>query len=113
MSKSKYHNKETYVGEIKFQSIKEAKYFCHLRTLEERGEIKDLRLQVPYEIIPAVGKQRPTYYIADFVYTDVETGEELVVDVKSSATRKKESYRLKKKMMLAFNGIALTEVVLD
>ena len=53
---------------------------------------------------------RAAYYVADFVYTDLATGKEEVIDVKSEITRKNAEYRLKKKMMLAFNGIEIKEV---
>lgn len=127
---SKYHSREvTYFG-ITFQSEAEGKYYLYLRSKQFEGEISNLRCQVPYEIIPeaftdvivekklksgtkTVTKKKrhaPTFYLADFVYTS-KSGKEIVVDVKSPATRKKESYRLKKKMMLAFKGIDIVEVV--
>ena len=55
--------------------------------------------------------QQATHYYADFVYTNSD-GKEVVVDTKSEYTRTLADYRLKKKMMLAFKGIAITEVVL-
>lgn len=123
---SKYLNKKTEVDGILFDSRKEAKYYLYLRTLEKTGEIQNLRRQVSYEIIPAVYReetkqlktktktitkcvQQAAHYIADFVY-DLPNGETVVVDVKSVITRKNAEYRLKKKMMLAFNGIEIKEV---
>lgn len=127
---SKYNSKEvTYFG-ITFQSIAEGQYYLYLRSMQDKGEISNLRCQVPYELIPEAFRevvrekklktktkvevkrvrQAPTYYLADFVYTN-KLGKEIVVDVKSPVTRKKESYRLKKKMMLAFKGIDIVEVV--
>lgn len=127
---SKYGSKEvTYFG-ITFQSEAEGSYYLYLRSMQDAGEISNLRCQVPYELIPVAYrevivekklktktktevkryKQAPTYYYADFVYT-TKSGKEIVVDVKSPITRKKESYRLKKKMMLAFKGIDIVEVV--
>ena len=130
---SKYHNKPCWRDGIKFDSGKEADYYEVLRDRQLTGEISNLRMQVPYILIPKVMgerqvvkhlkrgdkietkcyvRQKETKYFADFVYTDNSTGEEIVVDVKSKITRKKESYILKKKMMLAFKGIELVEVVL-
>ncbi|MBQ3950048.1 MAG: DUF1064 domain-containing protein [Bacteroidales bacterium] len=123
---SKYLNKKTEVDGILFDSKKEASYYLRLKEMETKGEINNLRRQVPYELIPAVYRdevkhlktkdktvtkclQRATHYIADFVY-NLPSGEEIVVDVKSYITRKNAEYRLKKKMMLAFNGIEITEV---
>ena len=123
--RSKYGNKKTYVGDIKFDSRKEARYYIYLREMQQIGQIQDLRLQVPFEIVPAVYEskvvhlktkdkivphlvQKAVHYIADFVYT--EDGNQVVVDVKSEATRKKDAYILKKKMMRAFLGITIYEV---
>lgn len=109
-SRSKYGNKPVRIGGRRFDSTKEGYYSLYYRQLEKDGKIRDLRMQVPFEIIPACGKQRAVHYVADFVYVDAETGEEVVVDVKSPATARKEAYVLKKKMMYAFNGIVIKEV---
>ena len=123
--RSKYGNRITYVDGIKFDSRKEAQYYIYLRELERKGQITDLRLQVKFEIIPAVYEdavihlktkdktvrklaQSATHYIADFVF--VQDGKEVVVDVKSEATRRKDAYVLKKKMMRAYLGIKIEEV---
>ncbi len=127
MRYNKYLNKKTEVDGIVFDSKKEADYYLFLKQLEKVGEISNLRLQVPFEVIPAVyGRrvkhlktkdkiepycvQKSTHYVADFVYIVTKSGEQVVVDVKSPITRKNPEYRLKKKMMLAFNGITITEV---
>ena len=126
---SKYLNKKVVVDGVEFDSRKEYDYYLYLKQRQEVGEISCLRRQVPYELIPAVwGErvkhlktkdkvervciQRPTTYVADFVYIETNTGKEVVVDVKSKYTRTLSDYRLKKKMMLAFKGIVLNEVVL-
>ena len=130
---SKYHNKKVWYDGIEFDSKKERDYYILLKQRESEGKIANLRLQVPFILIPRVMgektivkhlksgdrietkqyvKQKETKYFADFVYADISTGSEKVIDVKSKITRKKESYRLKKKMMLAFLGIEIIEVVL-
>ena len=90
--------------------------------MQRNGEITNLRLQVPYELLPAIYKdeivhlktkdktikklvQRPVTYVADFVYT--KDGQEYVIDVKGMRL---PDYILKKKMMLALNGINIIEV---
>lgn len=129
---SKYHNKPVWYDGIKFDSGKEGDHYLYLKELLKRGKISNLRMQVPFQLLPAVyGEkevvkelkrgtkvymkkyciQRKMEYFADFVYIDNSTGKEVVVDVKSKATAKKEAYRLKKKMMLALLGIGITEVV--
>lgn len=130
---SKYHNKKVWYDGIEFDSKKERDYYILLKQKESEGEITNLRLQVPYVVIPKVMgektvvkhlkkgdkiitkpyvRQRETQYFADFVYSDPVTGQDEVIDVKSKITRKKESYILKKKMMLAFLGIEIIEIVL-
>ena len=123
--KSKYGNKKTFVDGIRFDSIKEAKYYIYLRELADKGRIRNLQLQVPFEILPAIEEERvvhlktkdkvemkkvqpSVHYIADFVYE--EDGRQVVVDVKSEATRMKDTYILKKKMMRALLGITIQEV---
>ena len=124
INNSKYGNKKVEIDGHVFDSRKEAKYYLYLKEKEKEGEISNIRLQVPFEIVPAVYEdkvvhlktkdktvsrcvQRAVHYIADFVYTVNDTGEDEVVDVKGWRT---EGYILKKKMMRAFNGIDIIEV---
>lgn len=123
--RSKYGNKKTYVDGIKFDSLKEARYYIYLRDLQRKGDISGLRLQVPFELLPDIYEdatirlktrdktvtkkvQSAVLYFADFVF--IQDGKEVVVDVKSAATRKKDAYVLKKKMMRALLGIKIEEV---
>lgn len=125
--RGKYGNRKVTVDGKVFDSKKEARYYLFLKEAEKRGEISGLRLQVPYELIPAIYEdevvhlktkdkvvrkcvQKAVHYVADFVYLDNATGREEVVDVKGGQATKTDVYKLKKKMMLAFNGIAITEV---
>lgn len=74
---SKYRAKKCQVDGIKFDSLKEARRYQELRLLERAGKIADLRLQVPFFLIPAQRDEngnvveRAVKYIADFVYTGV------------------------------------------
>jgi hypothetical protein len=109
MKKSKYKNKKVTYDGIKFASIKEARRYQELKLLLRAGAISDLRLQVPYELIPAQyinGRcvERSVKYIADFVYT--ENGKEVVEDAKGVRT---DTYKIKKKLMLYVHGIRLKE----
>lgn len=107
---SKYHARKTVVDGITFDSKKEAKRYVELRDLERAGDIRDLKRQVRYEIVPAFdvdGKHyRPVAYIADFVYTDCKTGEKIVEDCKGYRT---DVYRLKAKMFAHKFGVAILE----
>lgn len=110
MPTSKYHARKTVVDGITFDSRREAKRYGELKLLERAGVIRDLKRQVRYELIPAFnvgGKHyRPTSYVADFVYTDVKSGKEIVEDVKGVRT---DVYRLKSKMFAHKFGVSILE----
>ena len=120
----KYHNKPVVYDGIKFDSTKEGNYYLYLKQLQENGEISNLRMQVPYEIIPAVYGtrikqlvrktkevkyciQQATRYFADFVYIETKTGKEHVVDVKGKTAPLTEGFRLKWKLMQYVHGITV------
>lgn len=108
--RSKYHAKHTTVDGIVFDSKREADRYLVLESMEEDGTIEDLRRQVRYELVPAFdvdGKHyRPVFYVADFVYVDRETGEEIVEDVKGMRT---DVYRLKSKLFARRYGKVIKE----
>ena len=108
---SKYRNTKTYIDGIKFDSKREANRYCELKVLEIAGAIKDLKLQVRYELYPkhvCEGAVIPaSHYIADFVYMDVRTGKTAVEDAKGVRT---DVYKRKKKQMLQRYGIEIVEV---
>ena len=113
MAGNKYGAKKTALpGGLKFDSQREAHRYCELRLLEKAKRIKDLKRQVKYVLIPAqrdkTGKllEREVSYVADFVYYDFGLGREVVEDVKGMKT---DVYKIKKKMMLWFHGIVITE----
>ena len=108
---NKYHAKKvTFCGET-FDSRKEGERWLVLRDSERRGEIRDLRRQVKFELVPAFPKAglRAMAYIADFVYE--EDGKTVVEDVKGY--RKGAAYELftaKKKMLYWRYGIPIKEI---
>jgi len=113
---SKYRNRAT----GGYASVKEARRAGVLKLAEKAGEIRNLREQVKFVLIPAQrdaeGKllERECKFIADFVYQEsagLENGTlwtTIVEDVKSPATRT-AVYRLKKKLLLLTCGIAIRE----
>lgn len=121
--KNKYNAKSVEYDGIKFDSQKEALRYKELRFLISEGIITDLRRQVKYVLIPTQrepdtigarggvkqGKllERECSYIADFVYTVVETGEIVVEDTKGFKTKE---YAIKKKLMLFVYGIRIKEI---
>lgn len=101
---SKYGNHSFTLNGEKWDSKAEYYRWQELNLLQKAGEIKDLRRQVPYEIIPKTDRFRKAEYIADFVYTDVKTGKEIVEDAKGVET---DVFILKKKLMYYVHGIEI------
>ncbi len=105
---SKYHSKKTKVNDIEFASKREALRYIELKTMLDNGIITDLRLQVPYILVPAfnLGKKRyrKMEYVADFVYK--QDGIEIVEDCKGYRT---EIYKMKKKLMAYIYQIEIKE----
>lgn len=122
MQKNKYHAKKVKVGDEVFHSKKELRRYEELLLLEKAGQIKNLRREVKYTLIPSQretiwkngkprqGKviEREASYIADFVYE--ENGQTVVEDVKGGYATKTPVYRLKKKLLLYVHGIRIREV---
>ena len=91
---------------IAHDSKKEARRWAQLNLLLKAGEIKDLRRQVKYELIPKQDGERACQYIADFVYFDCREGKEVVEDCKGKRT---DVYIIKRKLMLWKYGIKILE----
>lgn len=104
---SKYRNQKTEVDGIIFDSKKEAGRYQELKTLEQAGKIRDLKLQPKYPL--KVNGKLVANYIGDFAYWDAQSLISVVEDVKSLPT-KTRVYRLKKKLVEALYGIIITEV---
>lgn len=118
--KNKYHAVPT----GGYHSRKECKRARQLHILEKAGEISELREQVPFELLPnqyaevgtdAKGRpvrkcvERKISYIADFVYRDAR-GNLVIEDVKGVLT---PEYKIKRKLMLFFHGMRITEITDD
>jgi hypothetical protein len=106
---SKYGNIKTITSDgIKHDSRKEANRWCELKLLERAGKISGLQRQVKFELIPKQDGERAVFYVADFMY--IEGNKFIVEDVKSEATKKKESYIIKRKLMQYVHGIKIKEI---
>lgn len=122
---SKYNNRKVYIDGKAFDSRKEGNRYRELKLLEWAGEIQGLELQKRFVLIPAqyetverYGKkgqrlkdgkrciEKECAYIADFVYTDNESGEMVVEDTKGMKTT---DYIIKRKLMLYIHGIKIKE----
>ena len=97
------------VDGIEHDSKKEAARWQELNLMLRARLIEDLQRQVRFEVIPKQDGERACTYIADFVYIDRKTGQRVVEDVKSPATRT-EAYRIKRKLMLYMHGIRIREI---
>lgn len=124
-NQSKWHNTPCEYNGIKFASHKERDRYIFLKYLEDKGVISDLKRQVRYTVCPAVYGEREvqlktktkiekytrqiaSYYYADFTY--ILNGELVVEDIKGAEGTETEVFRLKAKLMLAYNGIEVKKV---
>lgn len=102
---------KTTVDGITFDSKREAKRYSELKLLERAGEISNLQLQVPVDLL---GKNdhlrtptgRPMRYIADFKYWDHKLNIWVYEDAKGYPT---ETYTMKKAVLAAM-GMDIKEV---
>ena len=114
---SKYGNiKRTYKN-IKFDSIKELGRYKELEILLKANKIKELEVHKTFLLLETQKKtntnslERAVKYISDFYYFDNELNIYVVEDVKSVATKKKESYIIKRKLFkFKYNHIKFLEV---
>ena len=101
--RSKYFNKITEVDGIKFDSAREAQYYCQDKLKIKAGILKKVDRQVPFVV--KIKGIKCFAYIADFVeyYPD---GSYDVIDVKGFKT---DIYKLKKRIVEAYFGIKIIE----
>jgi hypothetical protein len=112
---NKYHAAVCTVDGIRFDSRKEARRYERLKILAVAGEILALETQ-PEFLINVLELWRPDgrlvacgRYRADFRYVDARSGEVVIEDAKSDAT-KTTAYRLRKRLVEAIYGVTIREV---
>jgi hypothetical protein len=112
LKRSKYGNTKVTDEQGKVHdSNKEFRHWQELQLRERAGEITQLRRQVSFALVvkdPDGIDRLICHYIADFEY--IEGAAHIVVDVKSTPTRKKPEYRIKLKLMQALRKIQIREV---
>lgn len=101
--RAKYGNARTVVDGVRFDSKKEAARYETLKRLKEAGEVLWFATQPQFVLEGGV------VYRADFVVA-WKGGRVSVEDVKSEATARDKSYRIKKKQVEARYGIRVEEV---
>jgi hypothetical protein len=106
-SRSKYSNVADVEDGITFDSKREANCYRQLRDDEDRGRIRNLKLQYVFPIV--IDGVRVCDYVADFVFEEKrgDAWRRVVADAKGHKT---EVYRLKKKLMRAVHGITVREL---
>lgn len=101
--KSKYNNKPVEIDGHRFPSQSEGRRYLQLKDRLNKGEIRNLQLQVPFECI--VNGRKICVYKADFVYA--EDGMKVIEDNKGCKTA---VYQLKKKLVEACHNVVIREV---
>ena len=102
----KYRNIPCEADGHRFDSQKERDRYWELQRLQERGAIFCLEVHPRFPLV--VHGQDCGYYEGDFGY--IERGVSVVEDVKSTATRKLPTYRLKRRLTWALYGIEIREI---
>ena len=104
---NKYRNRKTEIDGIVFDSKREAQRYAELQILQRAGKIRDLSMQVEFELIPKQDGERACKYKADFVSDMADPAKMVVEDGKGKRTRE---YIIKRKLMLWRHGIQIVEV---
>lgn len=113
--RNKFNAQKVEMDGMTFDSKKEHKRYIELKAMQQRGEIRDLQHHTKFELasktkLEGEKRAKPALrYFADFTYHNTR-GEYIVEDVKSAATRKKDSYRNKKHLMKTVLNIDVREV---
>lgn len=98
-SSNKYNAQKTIINGVKYDSRREALLYQNLLNLQNKGIIAHLERQKRFEIIPKTKTERAAYYVADYFFQEVATGQWVVADCKSPITKKLPAYVLKRKIM--------------
>ena len=116
---NKYHAVTVFHAGHRFDSKREAARYEELQLLAQVGEIDALEVHPGFALmVPDLTTEGAPFvfhtigwYHADFQYRNVRTGNVIVEDVKSPATRKIEAYRLKKKIVECIYKITIVEIL--
>lgn len=115
---NKYHARGVDIDGIHFDSKKEATRYRELVLLACAGMVRDLEChpKFPINVVELHRTDKGEakvilcgMYSADFRYVVVSSGEQVIEDVKSKATRT-EAYRLRKRLVETIHGIRIREV---
>ena len=111
-AKAKYRNKKVQTEEATFASEKEYRRYQELKLLERGGNVRNLRLQVRFELAPACelyGKRSPAIrYFADFTYEE-KAGDGWRYVVEDTKGFRTGAYIMKRHLMKTVHGITILE----
>jgi hypothetical protein len=96
----KYGAKPVQIDNIEFASQAEGKRYCELKILRDAGKIMELEVHPLFRFV--VNGVKVGRYNADFSYHDLETGKDVVEDVKG---RIPLGFSKTKRLMRACHGI--------
>lgn len=123
--KQHYSGNKSELDGHKFDSDTERKYYLWLKSRLQNGEIADLVTHPTYELQKGFSDQwgrvhRAIRYTPDFEYTEVDTGERVVVDVKPKPKNKRakratqsEAFRIRVRLFQYQNPDKRFEVVTE
>lgn len=109
--------KKVHIDSYEFDSMAEAGRYQELKLMLAQGRIKDLKVHplwiliheprpLPEQVIRTVYKGKKITnkltFEADFVYTETDTGKEIVEDVKAKITKANRKYVLKEAWLVRF-----------
>lgn len=100
---SKYRNRKTVLDGVTYDSKAEAKYAYELKLREKAGEVTNVQLQVPFNLMAYNGRVVGVYR-ADFTFYDNIQKKQRVIDVKGFET---PLFKLKKKLVEALYGLEI------
>jgi hypothetical protein len=95
------------VDGFRFDSTREAERYLSLRQDQHDGKITALEVHPRFPLV--VRGENCGDYEGDFAYLDA-LGKPVVEDVKSPATRKLPTYRLKRRLVWALYALEIREV---
>lgn len=102
---NKYNARPVDADGFRFDSLAEYRRYSELNLLQEAGLIRNLKVHPRFPIV--INGVKICAYEADFQYDDVESGLNVVEDVKGVRTA---VFVLKKKLMKAVHNIEVIEV---
>lgn len=108
LRRSKFNNRPDRCCEgVTHQSQLESRRCTELHLMQKGGLIRDLEAHPQPRFRLDVNGVHVCSYIADFRWTECDSGEVVVADAKGFKTRE---YELKKRLMLACHGIEICEL---